>query len=317
MGRDSAARAILSQYSEGVDQLDSGILEYLLNEISGRSDPGHDDDIQDLVFSLLPDLALIEMDIATLISKLVEASDTTKSSATVTVESGVPSYRPVVDDENEDLEMLKDVLKKFDYPGENPIDSSTLTYIVEVWKTPDVGSEDMVELIKSYFSDIDSILDEEGSSAFLEAIMNLLDTIGSREGHSDGDADSNSARSRSKSDLELAMDEIKSDVRTKKVHTEEEIRERKALDAKFGQGVITPKYDEKGKAINPAKKPMVVFVQNDKAKSKLRYRDGVVVASKGEKFIVEKEEEYDGGSRGRVQPKGKRGAGSGGGWGKK
>lgn len=36
--------------------------------------------------------------------------------------------------------------------------------------------------------------------------------------------------------------------------------------------------------------------------SKLRYRDGVVVANKGEKFIIEtdKADEYDGGSRGRV-----------------
>ena len=113
------------------------------------------------------------------------------------------------------------------------------------------------------------------------------------------------------------MSVSKNDARVEKVHTEEEIRERKALDAKFGQGVITPKYDEKGKEINPAKKPMVMFVENEKSKSKLRYRDGVVVASKGEKFIVDKQEEYDGGSRGRVQPKGKRGAGSGAGWGKK
>jgi len=42
---------------------------------------------------------------------------------------------------------------------------------------------------------------------------------------------------------------------------------------------------------------------------KLRYRDGVVVATKGEKFIVEKEQEWDGGSRGKVKSKGKRGVG--------
>lgn len=42
---------------------------------------------------------------------------------------------------------------------------------------------------------------------------------------------------------------------------------------------------------------------------KLRYRDGVVVATKGEKFIVEKEPEWDGGSRGKVKSKGKRGVG--------
>ena len=40
-----------------------------------------------------------------------------------------------------------------------------------------------------------------------------------------------------------------------------------------------------------------------------RYRDGEVVATKGEKFLVIKPPEYDGGSRGRVKTKGKRGPG--------
>jgi hypothetical protein len=41
----------------------------------------------------------------------------------------------------------------------------------------------------------------------------------------------------------------------------------------------------------------------------LRYRDGVVVATKGEKYIVETEPEWDGGSRGRVKTKRKGGVG--------
>lgn len=41
-----------------------------------------------------------------------------------------------------------------------------------------------------------------------------------------------------------------------------------------------------------------------------RYRDGKVVSQKGEKYIVEKVgEEWDGGSRGKVYTKGKRGVG--------
>ena len=41
-----------------------------------------------------------------------------------------------------------------------------------------------------------------------------------------------------------------------------------------------------------------------------RYLDGQVVANKGEKFVVvEQKEEWDGGSRGRVKTKGKRGPG--------
>lgn len=42
----------------------------------------------------------------------------------------------------------------------------------------------------------------------------------------------------------------------------------------------------------------------------VRYREGQVVSSKGEKFIVEKlQEEWDGGSTGKVFTKGKRGKG--------
>lgn len=41
----------------------------------------------------------------------------------------------------------------------------------------------------------------------------------------------------------------------------------------------------------------------------VRYRDGVVVSTKGDKYIVEKSPEWDGGSRGRVKLKGKRGVG--------
>ncbi|EFJ50928.1 hypothetical protein VOLCADRAFT_88352 [Volvox carteri f. nagariensis] len=45
-------------------------------------------------------------------------------------------------------------------------------------------------------------------------------------------------------------------------------------------------------------------------KPKVRYLDGRVVSTKGEKFIIEKtSEEWDGGSRGKVYTKGKRGKG--------
>lgn len=46
------------------------------------------------------------------------------------------------------------------------------------------------------------------------------------------------------------------------------------------------------------------------SKGKVRFRDGAIVSTKGEKYIVEKtKEEWDGGSRGRVKSKGKRGVG--------
>lgn len=46
-----------------------------------------------------------------------------------------------------------------------------------------------------------------------------------------------------------------------------------------------------------------------KKSSAVRFRDGAVVTTKGEKYITEKKEEWDGGSRGRVKSKGKRGVG--------
>jgi hypothetical protein len=42
---------------------------------------------------------------------------------------------------------------------------------------------------------------------------------------------------------------------------------------------------------------------------KVRYRDNSVASTKGEKYLVEKKPDYDGGSRGKVMPKGKRGPG--------
>lgn len=48
----------------------------------------------------------------------------------------------------------------------------------------------------------------------------------------------------------------------------------------------------------------------EQRESKARYRDGQIVASKGEKYVFEQtREQWDGGSRGKVKTKGKRGKG--------
>lgn len=73
-----------------------------------------------------------------------------------------------------------------------------------------------------------------------------------------------------------------------------------------------PKYNEKGELTVKPIKPNVFITANPElggGQPKRRYRDSQVVTQRGEKFIVEKREEYDGGSRGRVMPKGKRGPG--------
>ena len=56
--------------------------------------------------------------------------------------------------------------------------------------------------------------------------------------------------------------------------------------------------------------PRLPYTQSRKEAMKgpsLRYREGQVTSTKGGKFLVEEKEEWDGGSRGRVKTKGKRG----------
>lgn len=63
-------------------------------------------------------------------------------------------------------------------------------------------------------------------------------------------------------------------------------------------------FEENGKD-----KPVVLPNQQE-PETKVRYLNGQVVSTKGEKFIVEKtDKEWDGGSRGKVYTKGKRGKG--------
>jgi len=49
--------------------------------------------------------------------------------------------------------------------------------------------------------------------------------------------------------------------------------------------------------------------KQQKPAGKIRYRDGVIVSSSGEKYVIQKPPEFDGGSRGKVYTKGKRGKG--------
>ncbi|GLI58917.1 hypothetical protein VaNZ11_000701 [Volvox africanus] len=71
--------------------------------------------------------------------------------------------------------------------------------------------------------------------------------------------------------------------------------------------VIQPKDSKKvGKALPPSD----LWTGKQAQQSTVRYLDGRVVTTKGEKFIIEKTaEDWDGGSRGKVYTKGKRGKG--------
>ena len=76
---------------------------------------------------------------------------------------------------------------------------------------------------------------------------------------------------------------------------------------------ILQRFDEKAEPINldmmnySTRKPKT---NNNTSESKVRYLDGKVVATNGAKYIeVSTKEDWDGGSRGRVKTKGKRGPG--------
>jgi len=96
---------------------------------------------------------------------------------------------------------------------------------------------------------------------------------------------------------------------------EEEERKRAAMKSvvdRFEDVEVLPKYDSKGVALDKKKKELVVFLDKAYTDGKhTRFRDNVAVSSTGEKFITIKNpaDDYDGGSRGKVKSKGKRGKG--------
>ncbi|KDO27750.1 hypothetical protein SPRG_22199 [Saprolegnia parasitica CBS 223.65] len=76
--------------------------------------------------------------------------------------------------------------------------------------------------------------------------------------------------------------------------------------------ILTKYSDEEIKApVDPKAKPakVKVKVKPPPKEGLVRYLEGKVVTTKGHKFVEEKKPTYDGGSRGRVKTKGKRGKG--------
>jgi hypothetical protein len=87
--------------------------------------------------------------------------------------------------------------------------------------------------------------------------------------------------------------------------TDSLLRNKRTIVDKFDLKESLPEFDAKGNPMPGAK--ALIFVH--KAGSQVRYRDSMAVTNRGDKYIVEQQMEYDGGSRGRVMPKGKRGPG--------
>ncbi len=77
------------------------------------------------------------------------------------------------------------------------------------------------------------------------------------------------------------------------------------------KATIVSKYHLQAVPSHPvANRKLKLPVEEEGKKPQIRFRDGAVVSTKGEKYVVEKTlPEWDGGSRGRVKMKGKRGTG--------
>eukprot|EP00894_Picocystis_sp_ML_P000381 jgi/Pico_ML_1/50898/g2018.t1 len=73
---------------------------------------------------------------------------------------------------------------------------------------------------------------------------------------------------------------------------------------------IVSRYAHMPDTCGPKGPPAPLRIDADVQDARVRWRDGVVVSMRGEKVIYEKaKEDWDGGSRGRVKLKGKRGKG--------
>ena len=101
--------------------------------------------------------------------------------------------------------------------------------------------------------------------------------------------------------------------RRAKEEAERDARERERVLARFGEVVVPSGGGGGGGGGASSSSSKSAAPKHDpyyQEQSKLRFRDGKVVATNGAKFIIESlQEEWDGGSRGRVKTKGKRGTG--------
>ena len=130
--------------------------------------------------------------------------------------------------------------------------------------------------------------------------------------------------------IEFLVDKPDDEINALKVEYEKDHRKKqesekyknlikKSIISKHEYKAQLPMYDDKGKPLgHPIKgksiKPNVFITVNPELGGgvvKNRFRDGVIVTKRGEKKVdvTPKSEEYDGGSRGSVQQKGKRGPG--------
>ncbi|GAB4823759.1 hypothetical protein N2152v2_010805 [Parachlorella kessleri] len=88
-------------------------------------------------------------------------------------------------------------------------------------------------------------------------------------------------------------------------------REQAEQEMLLNRQKILTKFQLEAVSEGPPRKPQQVQAWSSKegGNTKTRFRDGCLVSTKGDKYVFEKAQDWDGGSRGKVYTKGKRGKG--------
>ena len=324
---------------------DESLLEYLVKTL--RSKEPSQEEKDDLLYSLLPELGLLDDFAKSSVSQALsgsagafqtqgEPSSTSSSSSrssgefgfsTSTNESQQPQQRPQPQSQPHELDTIKVELQEFLEAlnlGDvaTTVESEIIGYLLSAFQGSNLDPEERRALIQSYIFGPTGIIQDdtnerEGEHAVSEDSMESLSSFFELKAEEQKDEETARMTALSQgraADIQNSLQYIVSEQRRKKsVVSEEEALERAKLVKNFGDEEVLPKYDEKGKETKPiSSRSPILFVANPKKESKIRYRDGQVVSKSGGKYIIEKvEEEYDSGARGRVKGKGKRGAGVG------
>lgn len=289
--------AIVHQWAdEGGEQndqrleVDEAVLEYIVDVLCETED---DDDIRDVLRPMLTDLWCGERErCESLVEELVKAKDTLCPE-----EIPVPLEAPVVKGSAEEQHRCSDQARS------TPEDSSTsqdahdrslsmteeelaavnmLASLLSLEDVEDAHRRYLCDIYRSYRSNMDATANALLSKTTAE-IQKAIDIRGKRR--------------EPEATPPVVDPDIKASI-VSKYHLQ-------ALPSRERESSSTRQRKKENEYIMKG----VFAADETKKQTSVRFRDGAVVSTKGEKFIIEKKEEWDGGSRGRVKSKGKRGVG--------
>ncbi|ETW08803.1 hypothetical protein, variant [Aphanomyces invadans] len=211
------------------------------------------------------------------------------------------------------------------------VDEAIVEYVLQLMDTQEVDPQQVVECIVSFFPDIDDTVAREAVYLIRESTQRTPEDS-SASHPSQKDANPRPKPSSSSAEemthlndlMELAphlslecIECILKDMFAGDIvraagyivthHCLNDLDPRQQLNAHIRQAISVKFADQEVKVPrSPSQKPVKVKVRAASSQQ-VRYLDSKVVTTTGKKFVEEKKEVYDGGSRGRVKTKGKRG----------